>query len=652
MRDIDLKNIRLKDGFWSPFQDKVIDMVIPYQEKILRDQIADAEKSHAIANFRIAAGLEQGEFYGMVFQDSDVAKWIEGAAYSLIIRPDAELEKRIDAIIDIIEQAQQPDGYLDTYFIVKEPDRKWTNLLEGHELYCAGHMIEAGVAYYEATGKDKLLAVCRRLADHIDNVFRLGGREGIPGHQEIELALVKLYKATGEERYIKLAQHFIDQRGTNRDFFKREKESRDFEVFGMDPDNLDYNQSYAPVREQTKAVGHSVRAMYMYEAMADLAAVTGDESLLTACKTLWSDVTEKKMYVTGGIGSDGSLESFSKAYYLPNDMAYNETCAQIAMMFFTKKLLDANKKPEGKYADVMELLIYNSTISGMQFDGTRFFYVNPLETNPGISGEIFGHKHVIPSRPRWYACACCPPNLVRMITSLGKYALSEDGSNVYSHMMIGSESKLAACDLTIESKYPWTGYAKYTVRKKADDLTLAIHLPGYVHEYKVLRNGADATADTRLDAGYLYFEDFSDEETIELSFDIVVRRVYANDLVLDDAMKVAFKRGPICYCFEGVDNGEKLQKISAAEGGSITELAGADLLKDMQISDMSTVTTESLKDTVCLQIEGMRTSVNLAAGEALYTENRPSRKPAQLIAVPYYLWGNRGLSQMRVWINE
>ena len=649
LKETDLKNIKIKDGFWTPFQDKVIDMVIPYQEKILRDQIEDAEKSHAIENFEIAAGLKKGEFYGMVFQDSDVAKWLEGASYSLVVRKDEKLQARMDAIIDVIEKAQQPDGYLDTYFIIKEPDKKWTNLLEGHELYCAGHMIEAGVAYHEATGKDKLLNVCKKLADHIDNVFRIGKKPGYPGHQEIELALMKLYKATGEGRYLLLAKHFLDVRGVDIDFFKKEREARDFEVFGMDPDNHDYNQSFAPVRDQAEAVGHAVRAMYMYEAMSDVAAATGDETLLEACHRLWNNITSEKMFITGGIGSDGSLESFAKSYYLPNDVAYNETCAQIGMMFFTKKMLDAGDKPEGKYADIMDLLIYNSTISGMQYDGSKFFYVNPLEVNPGISGELFGHKHVVPERPKWYACACCPPNLVRMITSLGKYAWSVNKDEVYSHLLIGQETSFDACDIQVESLYPWEGKVVYHVVKKTDGLKLAIHLPGYVKKYKVLRQEQDVTSDTAFENGYLYFDNFANKEDIQISFDMDARFIYADNRVVADGLKVAIKRGPIVYCFEGVDNGENIQHLRLDRESKIELTSLYDTMSSIILSDNSTVTRDSLKSGYSLRITGSRTSVTTEKG-LLYTDDAPTVEKVTLTAIPYYMWGNRGLTQMRVWM--
>ena len=450
--------VKISDAFWSQMQEKVIDVVIPFQEKVLNDEVPGVAKSHAIENFRIAAGLSQGEFYGMVFQDSDMAKWLEGVAYSLAVKPDSELEARADDIIEIIEKAQQPDGYLDTYFIVKEPERRWQNLHECHELYCAGHMMEAGAAYYEATGKDRLLRVVERLADHIISLFGPEGEKshGIPGHQEVEIGLMKLYHVTGKEKYRDMARHFLEERGKNPDYFYEEKMKRGWQHWGQySTDKLDvtYNQAHETVYEQKEAVGHAVRALYMYTAMADLAGADGDEKLYQACRTLWENVVNKKMYITGALGGNPEGESFSSNYELPNDMAYAETCASIAMVFFAHRMLEMEM--DGCYADIMEKELYNSTISGMQLDGKKYFYVNPLECEPGVSGKLFGYRHSLPMRPGWYACACCPPNLVRLITSLGKYCWSENDSAIYSHLMIGQKAELEKAQVIVETNLRW-----------------------------------------------------------------------------------------------------------------------------------------------------------------------------------------------------
>ncbi len=641
----------LKDAFWTPYQKLVTEVVLPYQEKILNDEIPNAEKSHALANFRIAAGAEDGAFYGMVFQDSDVAKWLEAASYSLTVHPDPQLEQRVDEVIALVAKAQQPDGYLDTYFTIKEPEHRWMDLLEGHELYCMGHMMEAAAAHYEATGKETLLDVARRMADHIQSVFGPDRRYGIPGHEEVEIGLMRLYQATGEKKYLEMASYFIDARGTRPEFFADERKNRDFEVFGMDPENLDYNQSFAPVREQKSARGHAVRAVYLYRAMAEVAAADGDESLYRACRTLWRDIVDRKMYVTGAIGACGELESFSVDYDLPPDRAYAETCAQVGLVFWARAMLNIEAK--GEYADVMELCLYNSTISGMQMDGRHFFYVNPLEVNPGLSGEVFGMRHVLPERPGWYACACCPPNLARMILSLGQSCWSENADTVYSHLMIGQEADLALAKIRVESGYPWDGAVTYTVSpKEKKEFCFAVHIPGYVApgELTVKCNGAalpvqiaqkaSGVSADRADAaavlcdGYLYLNrSWKDGDTVSLEFPLQVRRLYGTVRVRDTAGQTALMRGPVVYCFEGADNGPYLQALRLPRGAAVTEQRETDGV---------------LSGCVSLRMNGLRE----ADSASLYSAEPPACEETELKAIPYYLWGNRGRNQMRVWIRE
>lgn len=633
INSIDLNQTVLEDSFWTPYQKLVTEVVLPYQEKILNDEIPEAEKSHALANFRIAAGMEEGEFYGMVFQDSDVAKWLEAAAYSLSVHPDPELEKRADEVISIIEKAQQPDGYLDTYFIIKEPEHRWKNLLEGHELYCMGHMMEAAVAYYEVTGKDAVLKVAERMTDQISSVFGPDKRYGIPGHEEVEVGLMRLYQATGDIKYRELASYFVDARGTDPDFFTEEAKNRDFEIFHMDPENRDYNQTFAPVREQKSAKGHAVRAVYLYRAMADLAAASGDESLYEACKNLWKNILEKKLYVTGAIGASGELESFSVDYDLPPDRAYAETCAQVGMVFWAKSML--NIEPKGEYADIMELCLYNSTISGMQMDGKHFFYVNPLEVNPGLSGEVFGMRHVLPQRPGWYECACCPPNLARMILSLGKYCWSEGEDTVYSHLMIGQQAHLEHADIQVESRYPWEGKVSYRITPKdAAEFCLAIHIPGYIKNGELTVKYNQEKQEAVLHDGYLYLKRrWAEGDVVELEFPMNIRRLYGTVRVRDTAGQTALMRGPIVYCFEGADNGEQLQALI--------------LPRDREITAKEE-TEGILKGSISLHMTGLREKDS----SSLYSENPPETAETPLKAIPYYLWGNRGLNQMRVWIRE
>ena len=635
-KEINVSQVTIKDDFWSKTQKLVTDVVIPFQEDVLNDRVEGVEKSHAIENFRIAAGESKGEFYGMVFQDSDLAKWIEGVGYSLAIKPDKELEERTDAIIDTIAKAQQEDGYLNTYFTVKEPEKRWQNLLECHELYCAGHMMEAAVAYYEATGKDKLLHVMERMAHHIAERFGADKERGIPGHQEIEIGLMKMYKTTRKQEYKDLARYFIDERGRNPDYFKEELEKRGwvhFGQYGMDAEDTQYNQSHTTVYEQKEAVGHSVRAVYMYTAMADLAAEDKDERLFEACETLWNNMVNKRMYITGGIGSTVAGEAFSIDYDLPNDTVYAETCASIGLVFFAKQMLKS--RVDGKYADVMERALYNGIISGMQLDGKKFFYVNPLEVNPGISGVLYGHKHVLLERPGWYACACCPPNLVRMMTSLGKYAWDESEDTIYSHLFIGQDARLEKADITVESRYPWTGEIDYKVMSKSDKpFTVAIHIPGYIKDEKVTVNGEVFDIESNKKDGYLYIHRiWADADSIEIRFALPVRKIYANQKVIEDAGCVALMRGPVVYCFEGIDNGSNLQSIR---------------ISDIENAKISMADEGVLSGNVILKLKGSK----LVSSEELYSEEPPKVEEVSITAIPYYTWGNRGVNQMRVWMQE
>ncbi len=640
--EIKVNQVKIVDSFWSGIQKKVTDIVIPFQERVLNDEVPGVPKSHAIENFRIAAGLKEGEYYGMVFQDSDLAKWLEGVAYSLSVKPDPDLEERADEIIEIIAKAQQPDGYLDTYFIVKEPGHRWQNLHECHELYCAGHMMEAAVAYAEATGKDRLLQVTERLADHI--IGRFGSEEGkehgFPGHQEVEIGLMKLYHATGKEKYKDMARYFLEERGKNPNYFYEEKIKRGWQHWGQyNTEELDvsYNQAHQTIYEQKEAVGHAVRALYMYTAMADLAGTDGDGRLYKACRTLWDNIVNRKLYITGGIGGNPEGEAFSNNYELPNDMAYAETCASIAMIFFAHRMLESEM--DGVYADIMEKELYNSTISGMQLDGKRYFYVNPLECEPGVSGKLFEYRHSLPERPGWYACACCPTNLVRLIASLGKYCFSESDTAVYSHLYIGQKAELKKADIAMETSYPWEGKVLYRVTPKTEEsFTLAIHIPYYVDfrkdDTELTVNGKPVDAGELTKKGYVYLgRKWNAGDVVELQFPMEVRRVYANPLVREDAGCVALMRGPVVYCFEGADNEGPLQSLRISR-----ELKAESHMCEEGI----------LKGNVLIDVDGCR----ICGGEELYSEKPPVREKVRIRAIPYYAWANRGENQMRVWMPE
>ena len=624
IREIPLNRVRITDAFWSPRQRLMTDVTIPYMEKILRDEVPGAEKSHAISNFRMAAGEETGEFYGMVFQDSDVAKWLEAAAYSLAQKPDKELEARVDDVVALVGRCQQPDGYLNTYFTVKEPENRWANLLECHELYCAGHMIEAGVALHEAAGKDELLHICIRLADHICDRFMQV--EGIPGHQEIEIGLMRLYHATGNAKYRDMALRFLDLRGQDPQWFEKHTPKHPGVHYGgydIIAEDTAYNQSDVPVREQTVARGHAVRQLYMLTAMADAAADTGDAELIAACDRLFDNITQKQMYVTGAVGSTPHHEAFTVDYDLPSDRCYGETCASVAMTFFAHNMLAI--KPDGRYADLMELELYNAALAGMSQDGKRFFYVNPLTVDTSVSGIVPGYEHVLPQRPAWHACACCPPNLARLIASLGKYLWSEDEGTVYSHLFIGSEVETRHGRISMTSGYPWEGKAEYTIHD-GGDFALTIHVPQHTEKLCIQINGEAAACIT--DNGYFRVQrDWQPGDCVSVTFDMPVRRIHANPRVRDAAGKVALARGPLVYCVESVDHDAALSAIVLPEVATVHA---------------------TVEDMVVLQAEG----IAQRASDRLYSVGAVRMTRVPIRAIPYFAWGNREPGDMQVWIRE
>jgi uncharacterized protein len=637
-RGIEQQQFKIIDHFWSSYRKLVKDEVLPYQYAILEDRIPDAEKSHAIENFRIAAGIKQGEFYGMLFQDSDVSKWIEACAYSLSYAPDPKLESMVDEVIEIIEKAQQEDVYLNTFFTLKEPTRRWTDLQEGHELYCAGHMIEAAVAYYQVSGKDRLLKVMMRMADHIDRRFGKGKVRGIPGHPEIELALMKLYRATGEERYLRLCEYFINERGTQPNYFKVEQEQRDWSVWNSDWRDVNYTQNQAPVREQKDAVGHSVRAVYLYTGMADLAGETSDEELKAACERLWDSIVNRRMYITGGIGSTVIGEAFTEDYDLPNDTVYAETCASIGLIFFAQKMLELS--PRGEYADVLERALYNTVLAGMSQDGKRFFYVNPLEVTPGISGKAQTHRHALPERPRWFGCACCPPNVARLLSSLELYSWLENDSTIFSNLFIGGEADFRAtkgCRLLTQTGYPYDASVSYRIETEGAEcgFTLAVRIPGWCdcRKTKLYYNKEELNLADHIKDGYAYVtKSFHNGDELLLKLDMEPHRIYSNTLVHNNEGYTALQYGPLVYCVEGADHEGEVHSLRLAKDTKMKVENSEELFGGIQV----------------LKAEGYR----MHSAPGLYSRLRPTPEPITLTAIPYYTWGNRGLGQMRVWIPE
>lgn len=640
---LNLKNYIPGNGFIGKYQKLIKETVIPYQYGVLCDQEPEASKSHVKQNFINAAKALKNEensgFFGMVFQDSDAAKWLEAVAYSLIIFPDKELEKTADEFIHLIAEAQDKDGYLDTAFTIKDKEKRWTNLREGHEMYCSGHMMEAACAYYEATGKKELLDVMVKNMELIYKLYIEEKKEGYPGHPEIELALIKIYQLTKNKHALELAKHFITIRGVDPEYYKKEREKNPWDIWSSDVSNPSYNQANKAIKDQTAAVGHSVRCVYLYTGVAGLISEYKKneknfnpddkkiiEQLQEACNRIWKNIIQKRMYLTGGIGSTNLGEAFTEDYDLPSDTAYAETCASIGLMFFASKMLESNI--DNEYTDTMERAFYNTVLAGMQLDGKKFFYVNPLEIVPGISGVVPTQKHDLPERPKWYACACCPPNVARLITSFGKYAYGESENIAYCHLYAeGNVNFKNGIKLICETEYPYELNVKYTIKEGKG--LLAIRIPKWSeNKYKI--NGVKIE---KVEKGYAYIN-VNKDDVINLELCDEVRIVYPSSKIPSLSSSVAFERGPLVYCFEGVDN-----------GGDVLSLRYVDNCK-----------IEVLKFDKNLLNGIIRLKINLKKeindGDSLYSYNKPKIEEFDAIAVPYYTWGNRGINQMRVWINK
>ncbi|MBP3964067.1 glycoside hydrolase family 127 protein [Paenibacillus lignilyticus] len=641
---LDLRAVHIQDQYWSSFVNLIRDTVLPYQWEAMNDRIESAEPSHVIRNFRIAAGLEAGNFGGFVFQDTDIYKWLEAVGYSLAVTPDADLELIADEAIALIASAQQEDGYLNTYFAIAEPGNRWTNLMDCHEMYTAGHLIEAAVAYYQGTGKSALLSVAKRLADHIDGQFGddPGQLRGYDGHQEIELALVKLYEVTGEENYLKLASFLIEERGQQPNYLVEEWEKRGRishwspGVVQNNHQDLRYLQAHKPVREQEAATGHAVRAVYMYAAMADLALHLGDESLLAACKRLWSNVVHKQMYITGSIGSTHHGEAFTFDYDLPNDTNYSETCASIGLIFFARRMLQL--EPSGEYGDVMERALYNTVTAALAIDGKSFFYVNPLEVFPAAGRGNPGKHHIKSVRQKWFACACCPPNISRLLSSLGQYIFTSGPDVLYTHLYIGTDTTnltLAGrnVSLRLESGLPWNGHVRLRVASAAGNgvFSIAMRIPSWSDQTAFTLNGSPVEPEIR--QGYAYLtHDWQEGDVISLDLDMEPKRIYAHPNVRANAGRVALQRGPLVYCFEEMDNGSSLPNL----------ILPAD-------ADIRLV---HIGNSVALHAEGFRQEDSDPANASLYRTSSLKLEKQSIYAVPYTQWGNRKPGEMLVWIRE
>lgn len=635
-RPLRLRDITINDPFWNRYTRLVRKEIIPYQYQVLNDLLPDTPESHCIKNFRIAAGLEEGTFRGWVFQDTDLAKWLEAVAFTLNDERDPALEQTADEMIRLLGMAQQKNGYLNTYFSILYPGHQYCNLKEGHELYTAGHFIEAAVAYYLATGKDEFLNIMRRCADHICEVFhREDYLDAVPGHEEIELALVKLADVTGEEKYAQMALDFVDRRGCS-DYLEREHTLARYINVWRDPNAYRpvYGQAHAPVREQTTAEGHAVRALYLYTAMADLAGRYQDSDLLRACKTLYENITEKRMYLTGGIGSSGTLERFTSDYDLPNDTAYAESCASIALAMFCRRM--AAVTGEARYMDTAERALMNTVLAGVALDGKEFFYVNPLEVIPAHCLSATDKQHIEPRRQGWFGCACCPPNIARTLASLGEYAYSSDGEKLFVNLYVSGSVQTVLkgqrLSLEVETAMPYAGETKLRLTAQADMAgTLLLRIPEYAEHPEIRINGKKISVTPM--KGYAEIPLFGRETEILLRFDMPPRLIYANPHLAVNAGKCAVQKGPLVYCLEESDNGKDLAALLLDPNEPLQEKFDGDLLGGTAV-----ITAKGWR----LDTEGF--------GKNLYSTGQPTTVPAQLRFVPYCFWCNRESGEMRVWV--
>ncbi|MBK8502571.1 MAG: glycoside hydrolase family 127 protein [Saprospiraceae bacterium] len=613
---VDFSQVQIDDLFWNPRLDKISSATLPAcidQTEVQTGRIRNFEKA--------AAG--KGNHEGIYYDDSDVYKALEAIAYSLRHLPDAALEAKADDWIVKIAAAQQSDGYLNTYYTLNGLDQRWQDM-EKHEAYCAGHLIEAGVAYFHATGKRQLLEVSQKMADHIDNTFRLAGKNWVAGHQEIELALVKLYRVTQDKKYLELANWFLEQRGHGHGKGKIWDDWKD----------PGYCQDAVPVKEAKEITGHAVRAMYMYTGAADIASLMGDDGYMNAMQAIWQDVVFRNMYITGGIGSSGSNEGFSVDYDLPNEQAYCETCASVGMVFWNKRMNLLTG--DAKFIDVLERSLYNGALDGLSLSGDRFFYGNPLAS----SGQH--------SRRAWYGTACCPSNIARLVASVGDYIYAFSDDAVYVNLFISSSTETPLNDgkvkINLKGNYPWSGDLQLKIDpEKSHEFTLKIRLPGWLGDeatpgglYRFERsepslaviavNGTIVDCETK--EGYaLIHRVWSKNDEVSIRFPMPVRQIIARSEVRQNQDRVAIQRGPLVYAFEGIDNG----------GGVFDSYIPEDAIFDTRY-EKDLLGGVNLIQTTGKSIRGNDKGDGLQGTDKLLT------------AIPYYTWNNRGVGEMQVWM--
>jgi hypothetical protein len=626
LESLPFTSVRFEDTFWLPRLETNRTVTIPhiYQQ---------CEATGRISAFDLNFQRTLPAPVVLIFGDSDLAKWVEAASLSLTTHPDLALESLINQVADKIIHAQQPDGYLNTHFTVAQPGMRWENLRDWHEMYCAGHLMEGAVAHYQATGNPKLLEALSRYADHIDETF---GREpnkkrGYCGHPEIELALVKLYHATNNSRYLKLATYFIDERGTQPHYYDIEARAR-----GEDPaqywaKNYEYSQAHLPIREQTKVVGHAVRAMYLLSAVADLAHENNDPTLLKTCERLWDNLVTKRMYLTGAIGPSRHNEGFTEDYDLPDETAYAETCATIGMIQWNHRMLQFSG--EGKYADVIERGLYNGFLSSVSLTGDRFFYENPLAS--------IGNRQ----RQSWFECPCCPPNVARTLASLGQYFYSTGTNSAWVHLYAQGTANLIIDGREVRlrqiTNYPWDGEVKIEIGVEySQTFTLYLRVPGWCEDWQLSINDVPMKG-LQLQNGYLAIEyEWQPNDMVTYKMEMPIQTIWAHPAVRYLQGRLAIQRGPIVYCLEGTDH----------EHITLDRIA----LNPQQISSgkFEVEYIDNLLGGVCV-LRGTASLMDETVWTGtLYRHEPPSSQPVAITAIPYYAWSNRQPGEMRVWFRE
>ena len=615
---LSFRAVKIEDDFWTPRLNSVRERSLPLIYERMK-------KAGYFEEFWSAWKPEMPR-RPYVFWETDLSKWLEAASFSLATQPDPALEARVDEVIAYLVSFQEPDGYLNIWFTQVEPEKRWSNLRDWHELYCAGHLIEAAVAHFATTGKRSLLEPVCRYADYIATIFGdgPGQRRGYCGHEEIELALVKLYRATGERRYLNLSRYFIEERGRQPHYFDIEARERGENPADFSEKAYEYNQSQLPIRQQTKVAGHAVREMYLMCAVADLAQEFRDESLLQTCQRLWQHLSLRQMYLTGGIGPVGGI-GFTADYDLPNLTAYAETCAAIGLVMWGHRMLQL--EVDSRYADIMERALYNGVLSAISLSGAAFFYENPLQS--------WGQHH----RQEWFNCACCPPNLARLLMSFSQYLYGVSDNDIVVHLYVQSSASVEIGSQRVrlhqKTAYPWQG--DITIELELEEVCefgLKLRIPDWCETASIAVN--DQEIPLVVHNGYaLLRRSWQNGDKVWLDLAMPVRKVYAHPAVQEAAGCVALARGPLVYCLEAADNSLPLNKLSLPPQAEFESQFEPALLGGVTV------------------IKGQAYTPDTADwAQTLYRTTPPRQNKTPFMAIPYYAWDQRAPGEMRVWLRD